>query len=225
MSLKKGISFISAHRKTLFEQLNIGSVEMFKKLERSWGFHPRHFAPPRCDNPREGNNSTIALRRGGPGGQALSPPSKRLSFFILCYNIRNSTEPLFPFMIAFFAIHVRVFWGYYATPQYNFPSFTIFKHPGGRIPVLYWNYIVSRFAFRTFSWFFHFSSRFSDFSPILKVIIHSYADKFWQLEPGEKQTFFRREGAYLCPLLDIYQQREYERLENTYKRDGQIMPR
>src|SRR5665647_705705 len=93
MSLKKGISFIAAHRKTLFEQLNIGSVEMFKKLERSWGFHPRHFAPPRCDNPREGNNSTIALRRGGLGGQALSPPSKRLSFFILCYNKRNSTEP------------------------------------------------------------------------------------------------------------------------------------
>ncbi len=58
-----------------------GSVEMFKKLERSWGFHPRHFAPPQCDNPREGNNSTIALRRGGPGGQALSPPLKRVSFF------------------------------------------------------------------------------------------------------------------------------------------------
>ncbi len=70
----------------------IGSVEMFKKLERLWGFFPRHLAPPQCDNPREGNNSTIALRRGGPGGQALSPPLKRVSFF-LCYDKRNSTEP------------------------------------------------------------------------------------------------------------------------------------
>jgi hypothetical protein len=40
-------------------------------------------------------------------------------------------------MVAFFAIPVRVFWGYYATPQYNFSRFTIFYHPFGRIPVLY----------------------------------------------------------------------------------------
>jgi hypothetical protein len=54
---------------------------MFKKLERSMGFHPRHLgSPPQCDNPREGNNSTITLRRGGLGGQALSPPSKHVSF-------------------------------------------------------------------------------------------------------------------------------------------------
>jgi hypothetical protein len=44
------------------------------------GFHPRHFGSPQCDNPKEGNNSTITLRRGGLGGQALSPPSKHLSF-------------------------------------------------------------------------------------------------------------------------------------------------
>jgi hypothetical protein len=38
-------------------------------------------------------------------------------------------------MITFFAKPVRVFWGYYATPQFNFPSFTFFKYPDGRIPV------------------------------------------------------------------------------------------
>jgi hypothetical protein len=60
-----------------------GSVKMFKNLERSWGFHPRHFGSPQCDNPREGNNSTIAQRTGGQGGQALSTPSKICPFYFI----------------------------------------------------------------------------------------------------------------------------------------------
>ncbi len=53
---------------------------MLKNLERSWGFHPSHLAPPKTITPQEGNNSTITLRRGGLGGQALAPPSKHVSF-------------------------------------------------------------------------------------------------------------------------------------------------
>jgi hypothetical protein len=51
-----------------------------KKLERSGEFHPRHFGSPRCDKTRDGNNSTITLRSGGQGGQALSPPLMHFSF-------------------------------------------------------------------------------------------------------------------------------------------------
>jgi hypothetical protein len=43
--------------------------------------------PPNAITPREGNNSTITLRRGGLGGQALSPPSKHLSFLFCTYLI------------------------------------------------------------------------------------------------------------------------------------------
>jgi hypothetical protein len=56
------------------------SVEMLKNLNVHGGFTPATLAPPQGDNPREGNNSSIAQRRGGPGGQALSPPSKHVSF-------------------------------------------------------------------------------------------------------------------------------------------------
>ncbi len=57
------------------------------------GVSPPPLGSPQCDNPREGNNSTIALRRGGPGGQALSPPSKRVSFF--CAIIKGILQSLF----------------------------------------------------------------------------------------------------------------------------------
>ncbi len=60
-----------------------GSGEMFKQLERSWGFHPRHSGSPECDNSCGGKYSTIAELRGGPGGQALSPPLKSIFFLFL----------------------------------------------------------------------------------------------------------------------------------------------
>ncbi len=65
---------------------------MFLKTRTFMGVSPPPLGSPQCDNPREGNNSTITLHRAGMGGQALSPPSKHVSFF-LCYNKRNSTEP------------------------------------------------------------------------------------------------------------------------------------
>ncbi len=52
------------------------------------GVSPPPLGSPQCDNPREGNNSTITLRRGGPGGQALSPPSKHVSF-LFCAGIKG----------------------------------------------------------------------------------------------------------------------------------------
>src|SRR5665647_185584 len=61
---------------------------MLKKLKRSWGFHPRLLRSPKCDNPRAGNNSTISLSRGGLGVQALSPPSKYVSF-VFCAGIKE----------------------------------------------------------------------------------------------------------------------------------------
>ncbi len=61
------------------------------------GVSPPPLGSPQCDYPREGNNSTITLRRGGPGGQALSPPFKACVLFILCWNKRNSTEPILTF--------------------------------------------------------------------------------------------------------------------------------
>jgi hypothetical protein len=66
---------------------------MFKKLERSWGFHPRHFGSPQYDNPREGNNGTITLRRGGQGGTGTVLSFKAFVLFILFYDKRNSAEP------------------------------------------------------------------------------------------------------------------------------------
>jgi hypothetical protein len=66
---------------------------MFKNLERSWGFHPRPRAPPPCDNPREVNNSTITLRRGGLEVTGTVPSFKACVLFVLCWNKRNSTEP------------------------------------------------------------------------------------------------------------------------------------
>ncbi len=40
-------------------------------------------SPPQCDNPLEGNNSTIALRRGGPGDSTV--PSFKA--FVLFYFV------------------------------------------------------------------------------------------------------------------------------------------
>jgi len=51
-----------------------------QKPERSWGFHPRHMAPHNVITPWGGNNSTIIVRSGGLGRQALSLPSKQVSF-------------------------------------------------------------------------------------------------------------------------------------------------
>ena len=73
-------------------------------------------------------------------------------------------------MVAFFAIPVRVFRWYYATPQYYFSTFTIFYHPFGRIPVLYENYVLSGFAFWAFFWFSIFGS--SHFPLILKPSLY-----------------------------------------------------
>ena len=56
-------------------------------------FHHRHPGSPPCDNPREGNNNTIAGRRGGPGGQALSPPLRHLCFLIPYPGIGIPAEP------------------------------------------------------------------------------------------------------------------------------------
>ena len=60
------------------------------------GVSPPPLGSPQCDNPREGNNSTIPLRRGGPGGTGTVPSFKACVLFILCYNKRNSTEPKKP---------------------------------------------------------------------------------------------------------------------------------
>jgi hypothetical protein len=70
------------------ERTNFGSVEMLKNLNVHGGFAPATLALPQCDNPREGNNSTITLRRGGQGGQALSSPSKHVSF-LFCTILRG----------------------------------------------------------------------------------------------------------------------------------------
>ncbi len=43
---------------------------MVRKTAHSWGFHPRHLAPPWV-NPGEGINRTITLRRGSPGDRAV----------------------------------------------------------------------------------------------------------------------------------------------------------
>ncbi len=57
---------------------------MLKNLERSWGIHPRHLAPPKTITPQEGNNSTITLRRGGPEMTGTVPSFKACVLFILC---------------------------------------------------------------------------------------------------------------------------------------------
>src|SRR5665647_1869166 len=61
---------------------------MLKNLNVHGGFTPATLAPPSSDNPQEGNNSTITLRSGGQGGQALSPPSKHVSF-LFCTMIKG----------------------------------------------------------------------------------------------------------------------------------------
>jgi hypothetical protein len=67
---------------------------MLKKLEHSWGFHPRHFgSPPNAITPREGNNSTIHIAQGRSGGTGTVPSFKACVLFILYCDKRNSTEP------------------------------------------------------------------------------------------------------------------------------------
>jgi len=60
---------------------------MFKKLERSQGFHPRRLAPPNAITP--GYYVIIAKHRGGMGGQALSPPSAYPCFFIFISRLEE----------------------------------------------------------------------------------------------------------------------------------------
>lgn len=97
-------------------------------------------------------------------------------------------KKLFPFTVAFFAIPVRVFWGYYAAPQYNFSSFTVFYHPCGRIPVLYLNYVVSRFAFRAFFWFSEFWA--SHFPLHLKASFYIHMLIYFGCSNPAKDRFF-----------------------------------
>jgi len=49
--------------------------------------------PPNAITPQEGNNRTITLHRGGLGEQALSPPSKHLSF-LFCTMIKGILQSL-----------------------------------------------------------------------------------------------------------------------------------
>jgi len=55
-----------------------GSGEMFKNPYVKEVPPP---LPPQCDKLLKGTNCTITLRRGGLGGQALSPPLKHVSLF------------------------------------------------------------------------------------------------------------------------------------------------
>ena len=48
------------------------------------GVSPPPLGSPKCDNPREGNNSTITLRRGGPEVTGTVPSFKACVLFILC---------------------------------------------------------------------------------------------------------------------------------------------
>ncbi len=50
------------------------------------GVSPPPLGSPQGDKPRKGNNSTILFRRGGEGGQALSPPSKQGSSLFYAIN-------------------------------------------------------------------------------------------------------------------------------------------
>ena len=48
------------------------------KTIRSRGFHPRHCGSPDAINPKQVIHHYPEKRRGGIGGQALSPPSSYL---------------------------------------------------------------------------------------------------------------------------------------------------
>ena len=65
-------------RKTEFCNINhisLGSVEMFKNLERSWEFHRRRFGPPKIAiNPEQVIRHHRSKRKGDKEEQALSPP-------------------------------------------------------------------------------------------------------------------------------------------------------
>ena len=62
----------------------------FKKLERLRGFHSRRFVlPPNAIPSEQVIHYHRSQRRGGIGGQALSPPSS----FITFPDMRDSTEP------------------------------------------------------------------------------------------------------------------------------------
>jgi hypothetical protein len=54
--------------------------EIFVKPERSWGLPPPLGPPPNAITPEKVITALSVQRRGGTGGQALSPPSKHLSF-------------------------------------------------------------------------------------------------------------------------------------------------
>ena len=77
------------------------------KLERSRGFYPRHLAPPNTIPPELVIRHYRSERRGGKGGQARSPPSVYLSFFISYPNKRNSTEPVISFVLPEQSLQVR----------------------------------------------------------------------------------------------------------------------
>ena len=67
------------------------------KLNTHGGFHPRRFGSPRnAIIPEQVIRHHRNKRRGGMGGQALSPPSS-YQFCILYHSKRNSTEPNKPF--------------------------------------------------------------------------------------------------------------------------------
>ena len=65
-----------------------GSVEMVRKIARSWGFHLRHLAPPKGINPTI--TAPSHLRRGGPWGQG-TVPSFKACVLVMCYN-KGSVE-------------------------------------------------------------------------------------------------------------------------------------
>ena len=60
------------------------------------GVSPPPLGSPQCDNPREGNNSTIALRRGGPEVTGTVPSFKACVFFCaIIKGILQSTKNYF----------------------------------------------------------------------------------------------------------------------------------
>ena len=60
---------------------------------------------PQWDKPH--NNSTITLRRDGPGRQERSPSLKAQVLFILCSDKRNSLEHNFYDLCRIFGIPLR----------------------------------------------------------------------------------------------------------------------
>ena len=56
------------------------------------GVSPPPLRPPKCDNPRTGTTSLSYKRRGGSGGQALSPPFSTRALYFIGKKKRNSRE-------------------------------------------------------------------------------------------------------------------------------------